>query len=60
MDRWIDHLVEQDLARRQGQHVVFARDLLSTLRRRELDVTAAILKRCRASLAAFRALAASM
>jgi type IV secretory pathway VirD2 relaxase len=36
-DRRIDHLVEQDLARRQGQGVVFARDLLNTLRRRELD-----------------------
>jgi type IV secretory pathway VirD2 relaxase len=37
MDRRIDHLVEDDLARRQGQRVVFARDLLNTLRRRELD-----------------------
>ena len=37
MDRRIDHLVEQDLARRQGQRVVFARDLLDTLRQRELD-----------------------
>ncbi|PPQ40859.1 relaxase/mobilization nuclease domain-containing protein [Rhodopila globiformis] len=37
MDRRIDHLVEQGLARRQGQRVVFARDLLDTLRRRELD-----------------------
>ena len=37
MDRRIDHLVEQDLARRQGQRVIFARDLLRTLRRRELD-----------------------
>jgi hypothetical protein len=37
MDRRIDHLVEQELARRQGQRVVFARDLLDTLRRRELD-----------------------
>ncbi len=32
-----DHLVEEGLARRQGQRVIFARDLLSTLRRRELD-----------------------
>jgi Protein of unknown function (DUF3363) len=39
MDRRIDHLVEQDLARRQGQRVIFARDLLSTLRRSELDET---------------------
>jgi hypothetical protein len=34
MDRRIDHLVEQDLARRQGQRVVFARDLLGTPRQR--------------------------
>jgi hypothetical protein len=37
MDRRIDHLIEDGLARRQGQRVVFARDLLNTLRRRELD-----------------------
>ncbi len=37
MVRRVDHLVEQGLARRQGQRVVFARDLLDTLRRRELD-----------------------
>ena len=37
MDRRIDHLVEEDLARRQGQRVVFARDLLNILRGRELD-----------------------
>ena len=37
MDRRIDHLIEQDLARRQGRGVIFARDLLKTLRRRELD-----------------------
>ena len=37
MERRIDHLVEQDLARRQGQRVTFARDLINTLRRRELD-----------------------
>jgi type IV secretory pathway VirD2 relaxase len=41
MDRRIDHLVEQDLARRQGQRVVFARDLIKTLRRSELDEAAA-------------------
>ena len=41
MDRRIDHLVEQGLARRQGQRVAFARDLLNTLRRRELDEAAA-------------------
>ena len=37
MERRVDHLVEEGLARRQGQRVVFARDLLDTLRRRELD-----------------------
>jgi type IV secretory pathway VirD2 relaxase len=37
MDRRVDHLVEEGLARRQGQRVIFARDLLDTLRRRELD-----------------------
>ena len=37
MDRRVDHLIEEGLARRQGQRVVFARDLLDTLRRRELD-----------------------
>lgn len=36
-----DHLIEEGLARRHGQHVIFARDLLVTLRRRELDETAA-------------------
>ena len=37
MDRRVDHLVAEGLARRQGQRIVFARDLLNTLRRRELD-----------------------
>ena len=37
MDRRVDHLVEHGLARRQSQRVVFAPDLLDTLRRRELD-----------------------
>jgi Protein of unknown function (DUF3363) len=37
----IDHHVEEGLARRQGQRVVFARDLLDTLRRRELEAAAA-------------------
>lgn len=36
-----DHLIEEGLARRQGQRVILARDLLATLRRRELDETAA-------------------
>jgi type IV secretory pathway VirD2 relaxase len=37
MDRRVDHLVDQGLAQRQGGRVLFARDLLTTLRRRELD-----------------------
>jgi hypothetical protein len=37
----IDHLVSEGLARRQGQRVIFARDLLETLRRRELSETEA-------------------
>jgi len=40
MERRIDHLAEQDMARRHGQRVIFARDLLDTLRRRELDAAA--------------------
>jgi type IV secretory pathway VirD2 relaxase len=41
MDARVEHLVGQGLARRQGQRVIFARDLLDTLRRRELEATAA-------------------
>ncbi len=37
MERRADHLIEEGLARRMGQRIVFARDLLNTLRRRELD-----------------------
>jgi type IV secretory pathway VirD2 relaxase len=37
MDRRADHLIEEGLARRQGQRIIFVRDLLNTLRRRELD-----------------------
>jgi type IV secretory pathway VirD2 relaxase len=37
----VDHLIGQGLARRQGQRVIFARDLLDTLRRRELKQAAA-------------------
>ena len=37
----IDHLATEGLARRQGQRVLFARGLLDTLRRRELQATAA-------------------
>ncbi|MGE0678912.1 relaxase/mobilization nuclease domain-containing protein [Pseudolabrys sp.] len=32
-----DHLIEQGLARRHGQQIIYARNLLDTLRRRELD-----------------------
>jgi type IV secretory pathway VirD2 relaxase len=32
-----DHLIEEGLARRQNQRVIFQRDLLATLRQRELD-----------------------
>ncbi len=37
MERRVERLIEEGLARRQGQRIVFARDLLETLRRRELD-----------------------
>ena len=40
MDRRVDHLVEEGLARRQGQRVIFARDLINTLRRRDLEEAA--------------------
>ena len=36
LDRRTEHLVSDGLARRQGQRVLFARDLLETLRQREL------------------------
>ena len=41
MDRRVDHLIEQGLATRQGQRVVFTRDLLNTLRQRDLENAAA-------------------
>jgi hypothetical protein len=41
MEGRIDHLVGERLARRQGPRVVFARDLLETLRQRDLDTKAA-------------------
>jgi len=41
MDARVEHLIRQGLARRQGQRVIFARDLLDTLRRRELEAAAA-------------------
>jgi hypothetical protein len=37
MDQRVDRLVEQGLAQRRGQRISFARDLINTLRRRELD-----------------------
>jgi type IV secretory pathway VirD2 relaxase len=40
MEARVDHLAEEGLAHRHGQRVVFARDLLATLRRRELDEAA--------------------
>ncbi len=41
MDRRVDQLVERNLAHRQGERIVFARDLINTLRRRDLDDTTA-------------------
>ncbi|MGH6836553.1 MAG: relaxase/mobilization nuclease domain-containing protein [Methylocella sp.] len=41
MNARIDHLVEQGLARRQSQRVIFVSNLLDALRRRELEATAA-------------------
>ena len=41
MDSRIEHLLGQGLARRQGQRVIFPRDLLDTLRRCELEEAAA-------------------
>jgi type IV secretory pathway VirD2 relaxase len=37
MDRRLEHLAGEGLARRRGQRVIFSRDLLDTLRRRELN-----------------------
>lgn len=36
-----EHLVDEGLARRQGQRIIVQRDLLTTLRRRELDAVGA-------------------
>lgn len=41
LDARAEHLAGAGLARRQSQRFVFARDLLDTLRRRELEATAA-------------------
>ena len=43
MDRRVEHLAGEGLARRQGQRVIFARDLLNTLRKRDLSAAAATL-----------------
>lgn len=37
MESRTEHLFERGLARRQGQQVIFARNLIDTLRRREVD-----------------------
>jgi type IV secretory pathway VirD2 relaxase len=41
MNARTEHLIRQNLARREGQRVLFARNLLDNLRRRELDEEAA-------------------
>jgi hypothetical protein len=41
MERRVNYLASEGLARRQGQRAVFARDLINTLRRRELDAATA-------------------
>ncbi len=41
MERRVDYLASEGLARRQGGRVIFARDLLNTLRQRELNTTVA-------------------
>ncbi len=41
MEARTDHLIEEGLAKRQGQRVIFARDLLATLQRQELEKAAA-------------------
>jgi type IV secretory pathway VirD2 relaxase len=41
LDARVEHLIGQGLARRQGQRVIFMRDLLDHLRQRELETTAA-------------------
>jgi type IV secretory pathway VirD2 relaxase len=41
MDRRLEHLAEEGLVRRQGQRVIFTRDLLDTLRKRDLSAAAA-------------------
>ncbi|WP_020697662.1 relaxase/mobilization nuclease domain-containing protein [Reyranella massiliensis] len=40
LDRRADHLVGQGLAERQGRRIIFARNLIENLRRRELETVA--------------------
>jgi type IV secretory pathway VirD2 relaxase len=40
MDGRVEHLAGEGLARRQGQRIIFARDLLNTLRKRDLSAAA--------------------
>ena len=40
MEARAEHLADEGLARRQGQRIIFARGLLDTLRRRDLDAAA--------------------
>lgn len=44
LDRRAEHLIAEGLATRQGKRVTFARDLLATLRARDLDTAAARLE----------------
>ncbi len=37
MDRRVEHLIEQRLAERQGRSVIFSRNLIDTLRQREVE-----------------------
>ncbi|MNV66094.1 hypothetical protein D3C71_1588300 [compost metagenome] len=37
MEARTEHLIEEGLTRREGERIVFARNLLGTLRQRELD-----------------------
>ncbi len=41
MEARAEHLIEEGFARRQGQRIILQRDLLATLRRRELDAVGA-------------------
>ena len=45
MEARAEHLIEEGLARRQGQRIVFARDLLATLERGDIDREVAKLAR---------------